>query len=131
MMGGLLAPTAGWIIIGGIDMTRNPVVAKKLIDFVPDRPFLYEKLTDMEFLRFSAELYDVNAEAFQEKAEELLRRFALWNWADEIIETYSHGMKQTLIIVAIAARFVFPEVSMEGAAFWIIRAVPVSLKTFL
>ena len=100
MMGGILAPTAGRIIIGGIDMARNPVAAKKIIGFVPDRPFLYEKLTGMEFLRFSADLYDVNVETFQEKAEDLLHRFALWDWADEIIEAYSHGMKQRLIIAA-------------------------------
>ncbi|MEN6376092.1 MAG: ABC transporter ATP-binding protein [Smithella sp.] len=100
MMGGILAPTAGRIIIGGIDMVRNPIAAKKLIGFVPDRPFLYEKLTGIEFLHFSADLYDVNAETFQKKAEELLRRFSLWDWADEIIEAYSHGMKQRLIIAA-------------------------------
>jgi ABC-2 type transport system ATP-binding protein len=95
MMGGILAPTAGKIIIGGLDMDKDPVTAKKMIGFVPDRPFLYEKLTGMEFLHFSADLYD-----FGQKAEQLLRQFALWDWADEIIEAYSHGMKQRLIIAA-------------------------------
>jgi ABC-2 type transport system ATP-binding protein len=98
MLGGILAPTSGNIIIGGLDMAEKPVMAKKMIGFVPDRPFLYEKLTGMEFLHFSAALYDVNPDDFPLKAEQLLRQFALWDWANEIIEAYSHGMKQRLII---------------------------------
>ncbi len=100
MMGGILAPTSGSIIIGGVDMTCDPVAAKKMIGFVPDRPFLYEKLTGMEFLHFSADLYAVDPETFPQKAEQLLRQFALWDWADELIEAYSHGMKQRLIIAS-------------------------------
>ena len=100
MMGGILAPTSGDIIIGGLDMARDPVAAKKMIGFVPDRPFLYEKLTGMEFLQFSADLYGVKPDAFPQKAEQLLRQFALWDWSHELIEAYSHGMKQRLIIAA-------------------------------
>jgi ABC-2 type transport system ATP-binding protein len=100
MMGGVLAPTSGEIVIGGLNMARDPVSAKKMIGFVPDRPFLYEKLTGMEFLRFSADLYDVDPDAFPQKAEQLLKQFALWEWANEIIEAYSHGMKQRLIIAS-------------------------------
>jgi ABC-2 type transport system ATP-binding protein len=100
MMGGILAPTSGRIIIGGLDMAEDPVAAKKMIGFVPDRPYLYEKLTGLEFLRFSADLYNVRPETFPQKAEQLLRQFALWDWADEIIEAYSHGMKQRLIIAS-------------------------------
>ena len=98
MMGGILAPTAGSVVIGSVDMAKDPVAAKMKIGFVPDRPFLYEKLTGMEFLRFSADLYNVQPESFLEKAERLLRQFALWDWSGEIIEAYSHGMKQRLII---------------------------------
>ncbi len=100
MMGGILAPTSGSIVIGGRDMARDPVAAKKMIGFVPDRPFLYEKLTGREFLHFTADLYDVSPETFPAKAETLLRQFALWDWADELIEAYSHGMKQRLIIAS-------------------------------
>ena len=100
LMGGILAPTSGKIIIGGLDMSQNPVAAKKMIGFVPDRPFLYEKLTGMEFLHFSADLYDVSPETFPQKAENLLRQFALWDWKNELIEAYSHGMKQRLIIAS-------------------------------
>src|SRR5271157_232609 len=94
MMGGILAPTSGRIMIGGLDMAKEPVAAKKMIGFVPDRPFLYEKLTGMEFLHFSADLYDVPPPVFARRAEELLQQFALWDWANELIEAYSHGMKQ-------------------------------------
>jgi ABC-2 type transport system ATP-binding protein len=100
MMGGIIEPTAGSIIIDGIDMRKDPVAAKKIIGFVPDRPFLYEKLTGMEFLKFISDLYNVDLASLSRRTEELLRQFALWDWADEIIEAYSHGMKQRLIIAA-------------------------------
>ena len=101
IMGGILAPTEGTVIIDGIDMAREPEKAKRKIGFIPDRPFLYEKLTGLEFLRFSADLYGVNnEEAFREKAEGLLKMFSLFDWADGLVESYSHGMKQRLIIAA-------------------------------
>jgi len=100
MMGGIIKPTAGEITVAGIDVQKDPVSAKKIIGFVPDRPFLYEKLTGMEFLKFIADLYNVDARYLLTRSEELLKQFALWEWADEIIEAYSHGMKQRLIIVA-------------------------------
>ena len=100
MMGGIIEPTDGKILIGGIDVSRDPVGAKKIIGFVPDRPFLYEKLTGMEFLKFIADLYRVDLRVFSRRAPELLEQFALWQWKDEIVEAYSHGMKQRLIIAA-------------------------------
>ncbi len=100
MMGGILAPTSGDIIIGGIDMARDPQTAKKIIGFIPDRPFLYEKLTGVEFLRFSADLYGVEEEAFLDRSARLLKQFSLDEWGNELVEAYSHGMKQRLIIVA-------------------------------
>jgi ABC-2 type transport system ATP-binding protein len=100
LMGGIIEPTAGKIVIAGIDVEKDPVAAKKIIGFVPDRPYLYEKLTGMEFLKFIADLYHVEPERLARKSEELLKQFALWEWADEIIEAYSHGMKQILIIAA-------------------------------
>jgi ABC-2 type transport system ATP-binding protein len=100
LMGGIIAPTSGKVIIDGYDMAKNPVGAKQIIGFVPDRPFLYEKLTGREFLKFSSDLYSVNSDIFEQKSESLLKQFALWDWANEIIEAYSHGMKQRLIIAA-------------------------------
>jgi ABC-2 type transport system ATP-binding protein len=100
MMGGTLSPTAGAVVIDGIDMAARPEEAKRRIGFIPDRPFLYEKLTGMEFMRFSADLYGVGDGTFRSRAEELLRTFGLFDWSHELIEAYSHGMKQRLVISA-------------------------------
>ncbi len=100
MMGGVLAPTEGSVIIDGIPMGEKPEEAKLKIGYIPDRPFLYEKLTGMEFLKFTADLYDIGDHLFRGRSEELLKQFSLWNWANELIESYSHGMKQRLIISA-------------------------------
>jgi len=100
MMGGVLAPTEGSVVIGGINMTDDPEGVKKKIGFIPDRPFLYEKLTGMEFMRFSADLYGVDNHSFLEKSQGLLKKFGLSDWSHELIESYSHGMKQRLIISA-------------------------------
>jgi ABC-2 type transport system ATP-binding protein len=98
IMGGVLAPTEGLVLIDGINMANDPEGVKRRIGFIPDRPFIYEKLTGMEFMRFSADLYGVDERLFRNKAEALLKQFAIFNWADELIESYSHGMKQRLII---------------------------------
>jgi ABC-2 type transport system ATP-binding protein len=100
MMAGLLSPTKGSVLIDGIDMARDPVQAKLKIGLIPDRPFLYEKLTAMEFLRFTAGLFHVEKRIFTDKAHDLLTRFSLADRADELIEAYSHGMKQRLIMCA-------------------------------
>lgn len=100
IMGGILSPSEGTVIIDGIDMAREPERAKKRIGFIPDRPYLYDKLTGWEFMRFSAELYGVGEDVFEERASALLKMFSLWEWVDGLIESYSHGMKQRLIISA-------------------------------
>ena len=100
IIGGIMAPTAGTVNIAGIDMARDPVAAKQRIGFIPDRPYLYEKLTGMEFLQFTADVYGVSHAVFQEKAVTLLEMFALADWGEELIESYSHGMKQRLIMCA-------------------------------
>ncbi len=100
MIGGLLAPTAGTVTIDGIDMAREPERAKKRIGLIPDRPFLYEKLTGMEFMRFIADFYDVDPRGLDENARRLLAMFGLEGRAHELIESYSHGMKQRLIMSA-------------------------------
>ena len=100
MLGGILAPTSGTVAICGIDMEENPEKAKSKIGFIPDRPYLYEKLTGMEFLSFTADLYGVDEDAFLRKAREKLEMFSLTDWSDELIESYSHGMKQRLVMAA-------------------------------
>jgi ABC-2 type transport system ATP-binding protein len=100
MMGGILEPTRGTVKIAGINMQKAPEKAKSKIGFIPDRPYLYEKLTGMEFLRFTADLYGVSEEAFEKTAIKILKDFSLEEWADELVESYSHGMKQRLIMSA-------------------------------
>lgn len=100
MMAGLIAPTSGCVKICGIDMGKEPSLAKKLIGFIPDRPYLYEKLTAMEFLKFTGDLFGVDPLGFEKKAEDILGLFSLKDWADELIEAFSHGMKQRLIMAA-------------------------------
>jgi len=100
MIGGLLAPTAGQVIIDGVDITSDPVGVKRKIGLIPDRPFLYEKLTGIEFLQFTADLFELNHSDFESKSREWLNLFGLWDRANELIEAYSHGMKQRLIMSA-------------------------------
>ncbi len=100
IMGGILEPTHGTVTIAGISMQEKPEKAKSKIGFIPDRPYLYEKLTGMEFLRFTADLYGVSEGAFQATAFIILKNFSLTDWAHQLIESYSHGMKQRLIMSA-------------------------------
>jgi len=100
MIGGLIEPTKGEVLIDGIPMAHEPEKAKAKIGLIPDRPFLYEKLTGMEFLKFTADLYGVDGDKFQEKAQKLLDMFSLSDRSHELIEAYSHGMKQRLIMSA-------------------------------
>ena len=100
MIGGVLEPTTGSIMIAGINMKDHPEKAKSKIGFIPDRPYLYEKLTGMEFLKFMADLYGVDSDIFSKKAGQHLKMFSLLDWSNELIESYSHGMKQRLIMAA-------------------------------
>ncbi|MDX2502286.1 MAG: ABC transporter ATP-binding protein [Deltaproteobacteria bacterium] len=100
MIGGILAPSAGTVKITGIDIQQEPEKAKGKIGFIPDRPYLYEKLTGLEFLKFTADLYGVPDDIFSQKAQQNLEMFSLADWSDELIESYSHGMKQRLIMSA-------------------------------
>jgi ABC-2 type transport system ATP-binding protein len=98
MIAGILRPSAGRIEIAGIDITADPTAAKSKLGFIPDRPFIYEKLTGAEFLRFVAGLYDQSGPQVEHRARELLALFDLEEWRDELVESYSHGMRQKLII---------------------------------
>jgi len=92
---GLLKPTSGSIHIDGID---DPLGVKRIMGYIPDRPFLYDKLTGWEYLEFVAGLYSMDMAVANDRAEKFLGFFDLENFADELIEGYSHGMKQKLII---------------------------------
>jgi ABC-2 type transport system ATP-binding protein len=98
MIAGILRPTDGRVLIGGDDVQANPIGAKMRLGFIPDRPFVYDKLTGAEFLRFVAGLYGQEGDAVERRIAELLEVFELSSWKDELIEAYSHGMRQKLII---------------------------------
>jgi ABC-2 type transport system ATP-binding protein len=98
MIAGILRPTSGTVEIGGIDINRRPLDAKARLGFIPDRPFVYDKLTGGEFLRFAAALYGQQGAAIERRIDELLDLFELTRWKDELTESYSHGMRQKLII---------------------------------
>jgi ABC-2 type transport system ATP-binding protein len=100
MMMGLLQPTTGKVILGGYDLARHGLEAKQMCGFVPDRPHMYEKLTGREFLDFVAGLYQVPAAVAAERRDQLLEMFDLTQWATELVESYSHGMKQRLVMAA-------------------------------
>jgi ABC-2 type transport system ATP-binding protein len=100
MMMGLLKPTAGRILLGGHDLAVAPLAAKAISAFVPDRPFVYDKLTGREFLHFVGGLYQLAQDICQLRADEGLDLFRLSDWADELVENYSHGMKQRLVVAA-------------------------------
>ncbi len=98
MIAGILRATSGSVRIGGVDLATNPIAAKAKLGFIPDRPFIYEKLTGAEFLRFVAGLFDQSGPQVEHRARELLALFDLEPWRDELVESYSHGMRQKLII---------------------------------
>ena len=100
MIGGILAPTFGTVMICGINMESYPEKAKRKIGFIPERPYLYEKLTGIEFLKFIADLYGVGEDVFLTKSQEKLEMFYLSDRSDDLIESYSHGMKQRLVMAA-------------------------------
>jgi ABC-2 type transport system ATP-binding protein len=100
MVAGLLKPTSGRIVVNGHDTATDHERAKASLGFVPDRPFVYEKLTAGEFLRFHAGLYGLDGADSGGRAKEMLDIFELSRWEDELIESFSHGMKQRLVMAS-------------------------------
>ncbi len=100
MIAGLLQPTDGRVSVGGHDLATEPEKAKGAMGFIPDRPFIYEKLTASEFLVFHGGLYGLTDGNVRERAAEMLKLFELTDWGDELVESFSHGMKQRLVMCA-------------------------------
>ena len=100
MIAGLLKPSAGRVVIDGHDLAREPEAAKLALGFIPDRPYLYEKLTAEEFLRFHGGLYGLDGADVERRSDEMLELFDLRGWRAELIESFSHGMKQRLVMCA-------------------------------
>ena len=98
MIAGILKPTSGMVEIGGDNLEKKPRKAKTRMGFIPDRPYVYDKLTGAEFLRFVAGLYGQDGQLVERRIDELLEIFELSAWKNELVESYSHGMRQKLII---------------------------------
>ncbi len=100
MIAGLLKPTSGQVIVNSHDVAREPEDAKASLGFIPDRPFIYDKLTAGEFLRFHAGLYGIDGTGVMDRVHEMLDLFELRRWENELVESFSHGMKQRLVMCA-------------------------------
>lgn len=100
MLTGLLKPTSGRALVGGLDIQQDPVRTKRLLGYIPDTPFLYERLTGREFMRFVAGLYQMDEAEATRKGEALLELFEVREVGDQLIEDYSHGMRQKLSFAA-------------------------------
>jgi ABC-2 type transport system ATP-binding protein len=100
MIAGLLQPTSGSIVLAGHNLQRDPVRAKAALGFIPDRPFLYEKLSASEFLRFVAGIYGFDGNGLSGRIDELLDLVELTHVRSELVESFSHGMKQRLVMAA-------------------------------
>ncbi|HEX6975588.1 MAG TPA: ABC transporter ATP-binding protein [Vicinamibacterales bacterium] len=100
IVAGLLKPTSGRVVVNGHDLANEPEAAKASLGFVPDRPFIYEKLTAGEFLRFHGGLYGLDGSGIGDRVREMLELFELSRWENELVESFSHGMKQRLVMSA-------------------------------
>lgn len=100
MMVGLLKPDAGMIKISGYDIAQDPVNAKKILAYIPEKSYIYEKLTAWEYLTFISGLYNLDEDVFRKNAEEYLNIFGLYEWKDEITGNFSLGMKQRLVLTS-------------------------------
>ena len=97
---GLLLPTAGEVKVRGVDVVKNPREASREIGYVPDQPYLYEKLSGREFLQFTAEMYGLGKEESVENIRAAIEAFELTEFVDRLAEGYSHGMKQRVIFAS-------------------------------
>ena len=100
MIAGLLRPTSGSVVLGGYDLATHPVEAKQQLGFIPDRPFIYEKLSAREFLDFVAGIYGLEGSAVRSRIDHLLELVELSHASGDLVESYSHGMKQRLVMAA-------------------------------
>jgi ABC-2 type transport system ATP-binding protein len=100
MMCGLLFPTSGNVRIGGFDVVTQGDQSRQLLSYVPDQPYLYEKLTGREFLQFIADLYGMSNDTSSRKMNEVIETFALTEFVDDLTERYSHGMRQRTVFAA-------------------------------
>ena len=100
MLVGLISPTSGTLNVCGYDVEKEPMEVRRRLAFVPDFPFLYDKLTPWEFFRFTGQLFHLPEEQIQRQTRELIPRFSLNPYLDKRIESLSHGTRQRIAIVS-------------------------------
>ncbi|MCX6167976.1 MAG: ABC transporter ATP-binding protein [Ignavibacteriales bacterium] len=100
MIAGLLSPSHGNIFLDGIDVWVKPIESKMKIGYIPDQPFLYDKLTGKEFLYFSGGLYNLTKDKIKNKITELSEQLKIGSWIDKRSEEYSQGMRQRIVIAS-------------------------------
>jgi ABC-2 type transport system ATP-binding protein len=100
MLCGLLYPTEGSVAVGGYDLKTQGDDARKLISYVPDQPYLYDKLTGREFLQFTVDLFGMPSDKAQERITAVIELFHLEDFVDDLTERYSHGMRQRTVFAA-------------------------------
>jgi ABC-2 type transport system ATP-binding protein len=100
MMTGLFTPTSGSIVINGFDVQKRALEAKASVGYIPDQPFLYDKLTGREFLYYIGGLFNMPKKIIQERTKELVEHFEIGDWVDKRTEEYSQGMRQRVTITA-------------------------------
>jgi len=101
MITGILEPDRGKIMVDGNDIGKYPLKAKKSIGFVPDNPNIFLKLTGLEYLSFIADIYEVPVEIRSERIKEISQRFEMYDYLEDKIESYSHGMRQKIIVIGV------------------------------
>ena len=100
MITGILKPDEGEILLDGKNIEKHPVDAKKTIGFVPDSPDMFLRLTGIEYLNFIADMYEVSSEDRKERIEKLAKRFEIENDLGSSMQSYSHGMRQKIIVIS-------------------------------
>ena len=100
ILAGLLRPTSGTATIGGFDLATDGLSARALMSYVPDEPYLYDKLTALEFLRMIGDLYGLPRDRTEKRIEAVVEQFELGHFLHQLTESYSHGMKQRTVIAA-------------------------------
>ncbi len=104
ILSGIMRPTSGSVRVAGFDLAADPLAAKRAMAYIPDEPFVYPKLTGWEFMRFIGDLYSLPVSDQKKRIPELLAAFELEAHSGELLESYSHGMKQKLLIASVLLR---------------------------
>lgn len=100
MMVGLIKPDSGSIKISSYDISKDPINAKRILAYIPEKGYMYEKLTAWEYLTFISGLYNLEEDIFRKNATEYLDIFGLTEWREELISSFSMGMKQRLLLTS-------------------------------